>query len=553
LCEKDVMRVYFTPQHHPHRPLPDTATAPLPVVVVGAGPVGLAAALGLARRGVPALVLEAADSVSHGSRAICVSRQSLQILDRLGVGARFAETALPWVRGRSHYRDREVLVFEMPHGERFARPPMVNVSQSVAERILVDAVEAQDGCAVHWQSRVTSVRQEDDLVVLGVETPDGPREVSARWVVAADGARSEVRRALGLRMTGTNYEGRYVIADIHWRNDLPTERLVWFDPPSNPGGSVILHRQPDDIWRVDYQLAAAEDAEAESRPERVHQRVAHHLEWMGNTAPWTLEWSSVYSARALSLDSYTHGRVLFAGDAAHLVPIFGVRGLNSGLEDADDLAWKLTLVASGAADRRLLDTYSEERVDAWRQNIAQADKSTRFMAPNTPGYALTRDAVLSLVADRPALAHLVNPRQSGATHARSSRLTVPATHPADDDGRSGLRPGDPVDDCPVPGAPAGTTLHGLRAGGFGLVGVDLDPASLSTAAARAEAALGGAVPVRPLALRTPADHALVAAVGAVSGELVVIRPDGRILARLDGADPERPAGLMDHVLQGGTR
>ncbi|GAA2775711.1 FAD-dependent oxidoreductase [Saccharopolyspora taberi] len=508
--------MYFAPRRYPFEPPPAAAS----VVVVGAGPVGLALALGLARRGVRVTVLEAGDSVSHGSRAICLSRHSLEVLERLGVGERFAELSLPWTSGRSYYRDTEVLAFDMPHSAADVRPPMVNISQSVAEQVLVDEVARTDGCDVHWHCRVEDCTPHADHVVVSVGTPDGAREIRADWVLAADGARSAVREALGLRLNGTSYEGRYVIADIHWRAALPTERRVWFDPPSNPGSTIILHRQPDDIWRVDYQLRPGDDPEAETDHDRIRDRISRHLDWLGNDRPWTLEWASIYRAHSRSLDSYRHGRVLFAGDAAHLVPIFGVRGLNSGLEDADTLAWMLPLVLRGEAGEALLDAYSAERCDAWRQNIEQAEKSTLFMTPGTRGYELTRDAVLALANRRPVLRELINPRQSSATHARNSPLTLPS-------GTGGLLPGDPVPDRAL----GASSLNAKRGNGFALLGGT--PEAASAMAGR----LGAAV------------TALDPEPG--SDDVLVVRPDGLLLGRFP--DFSAPGDVADHILRGGVR
>lgn len=565
--------MYFQPRIHSFTPFSSTpAGQPEPVVVAGAGPVGLATALGLARRGVPVTVVEAGDSVSHGSRAICLSRHSLEILERLGVGDEFTRRSLPWTTGRSHYRDTEVLAFDMPRDEGDARPPMVNISQSVAETILVEAVEATEGCRVLRHSRVVGCRQDDtdDQVAVTVETPDGPRELRSRWLVAADGARSAVRQSLGLRLKGNSYEGRYVIADIHWESALPTERRVWFDPPSNPGSTIILHRQPDDIWRVDYQLRPGEDPEREIDEERIRARIARHLDWLGNDRPWTLEWASIYRAHALSLDTYRHGRVLFAGDAAHLVPIFGVRGLNSGLEDADVLAWALAAVERAEAGQGLLDTWAEERRDAWEQNVGQAEKSTLFMTPPTAGYEMTRDAVLSLALRRPVLTHLINPRQSSATHSRTSALTLPRLpRETGPDGPPGLLPGDPLRDRTVHVTGRPTSLNALRGGDFALLALHTDPAAVHRAAAALNVALRRALTVRALVAsdgtRTPADgsevtvlddpgRALAPALGVHDGDVLLVRPDGLVLARFpDVSALDDTDGLARHLLNGGAR
>jgi 3-(3-hydroxy-phenyl)propionate hydroxylase len=535
--------MYFTPRHYAYQPL---TAGHHEVVVVGAGPVGLATALGLARRGIRVTVLEDGDSVCEGSRAICLSRHSLEVLDRLGVGDVISGEAVPWTTGRSFFAGTEVLEFRMPYTAGDPHPPMVNISQAAVEQHLVDAALATPGCDVAWEHHVRFVADDGGFVTLTVATPDGEREITADWVVAADGARSIVRQCLGLRLSGTSYSGQYLIADIHWESPLPAERLLWFDPPVSPGETVILHRQPDDIWRFDCQLPTSADPSAELGTDKVRARVATHLDWLGNTAPWTLEWSSVYYARALSLDSYVEGRVVFAGDSAHMVPIFGVRGLNSGLEDAETLAWTLALVLRAGAAARLLDVYSAERQDAWRQNIAQADLSTLFMSPGTHGYRRTRDAVLALAAasrgsPRPDLRELINPRQTSATHARTSPLTM--TEAAGDRDGDRLVPGDPVPDVLIGVACGGTSgLHVQRGNGFTLLSFG-DPGRLEVEAKALSDRLSPAVGAR--ALDAP-DAA--AALGAEAGEIFVIRPDGLLLGRF--TDPGELDGLADRVLSG---
>ncbi|NYV72941.1 FAD-dependent oxidoreductase [Streptomyces sp. UH6] len=528
--------------------------APEDVVVVGAGPVGLAVALGLARRGVEVTVLEAGDSVSHGSRAICLSRHSLEVLDRIGVGERLGSVALPWSTGRSHYRDTEVLSFDMPYDRNDVRAPMFNISQSVAEQIMLDAVEAEPRIRLFWRSEVTEVTQDDAEVTVQATTPAGPWGLRARHVVACDGARSGVRKALGVHLEGTSYEGRYVIADIHWKSGLPTERQAWFDPPSNPGQTILLHRQPDDIWRIDYQIEAGEDAEEALREENIRAVITRHLAWLGNDEPWTLEWSSIYRAHSRALDSFLHGRVLFAGDAAHLVPIFGVRGLNSGLEDADVYTWALAAVVRGEADDRLLRTVADERRDAWQQNVDQAEKSTLFMTPSSDGYRLTRDAILQLALSRPVLRGLINPRQSAATHSRASALTYTPTKAV-----TGPLPGDPLPDRRVTTA-NGTTagVHALRGRGFALIAAT-DAAEAARAGEQLSQMLPGRLTV--LAARGATEGVTVTGpdvctdLGLDEGDLVLVRPDGLVLGRLSQGESLEPLllHLTDRLTAEGSR
>ncbi|WSE32490.1 FAD-dependent monooxygenase [Amycolatopsis rhabdoformis] len=521
-----------------------TSESAYQVVVVGAGPVGLATAVGLARRGIRVGVVEAALGVSHGSRAICVSRHSLEVLDRLGAGQAVEDHALPWTVGRSFFRDHEVLAFEMPEAEHDTHPPMVNISQSVLEQLLVDTAEATPGVELLWGVRLADVKCTEDSAVVSVDTSSGMHRIPADWVVAADGARSDTRRLLGLSMRGTSYEGRYVIADIHWPASLPTGRRVWFDPDSSPGSTIIMHRQPGDIWRIDYQLRPDEDTEAELAPERIRERVTRHLAWLGIDSPWTLEWSSLYRAHSLSLDDYVHDRVLFAGDAAHLVPIFGVRGLNSGLEDADTLAWQLAAVVHGTAEARLLTAYSAERRAAWAQNIAAAEKSTRIMSPEGTGFPLTRDALLALSVHHPEFRPLIDPRQTSATHAFTSPLTWPPAALGD-----GLAPGSPLADQAVT-LPGGrpSTLFAHLGSGFAVIGVDVGEAELAPISARLADAFAPE-PVQTVVAGRGGIELADAALGS-PGDVLVVRPDRLVLCRVSEQDRDRLADLASALVRG---
>lgn len=541
----------FTAVRHPPRlpPLTDGRdTRPHPVVIAGGGPVGYTVALGLAAHGVHSVLLEADDSVCFGSRAICISRRSLQIFDRLGALDGFLKVGLPWTGGRSFYRNDEVLHFTMPHDENQKLPPMVNLAQYHIEQILLDRAEAlSEFIDIRWQSRVTGLDAREDGATLSVETPLGSYALEADWVVAADGGRSFVRDALGLELKGTTYEGRYVIVDILLESDRPTERLAYFDPPCSPGSTVLVHKQPDNVWRVDYQLRDGEDPDEAIRPENVIPRVASLLEMMGERGAWSPIWIAMYRAHALTLDRYRHGRVLFAGDAAHLLPIFGVRGANSGIDDADNLAWKLAFVVKGLAGDALLDSYSEERVAAAHENLAQGTKSTEFMAPPSFAFSLMRDAVLGLAAKHPGVKSLINPRQTSAIAYTSSPLNTGDPSPGFD---AGPASGSVLSECPVTivsaaGSTAGHLTDVLGADFMVLVftgGLALPEALRDTVDDFAARGL----PIRTLPVvradapspAAPAmlDHTgrLFPMYGVRDGAVYVVRPDGHVLARWHG-------------------
>jgi 3-(3-hydroxy-phenyl)propionate hydroxylase len=416
------------------------------VVVVGGGPVGLTAALELARHGVRCVLLDDKDTLNDGSRAICIARHSLEIMQQLGLSDRFVAKGLGWTHGTSYYGTRPVYRLEMPHSpdERFY--PMYNLQQQYIEQFLVDAAARSPMIELRWRNRLSGIELGDSGATLTVDTPAGSYRLRSRYVLAADGARSAVRHLLGLKLRGDAYEGRYVIVDIRMASTFPTERRAFFDPPANPGATVLIHKQPDDIWRVDYQLRDGESEDAALQEDEIRQRIGAILQMVGEHGPWEIEWWSLYKAYTLALDDYRCGPVLFVGDAAHLVPIFGVRGLNSGFADAMNAAWKLAYVIKELAPEKLLESYSIERRGATLDVFSNAAKSTRFMTPPTRGYQLLRHAALSLALHHDATRPLINPRQSRPYTYTDSPLTAFAAR--DDEFVAG----------PVAGAPLSNRL-----------------------------------------------------------------------------------------------
>ena len=490
------------------------------LVVVGGGPVGLAAALALARQGHAVTVLEADESVCDGSRAICISRRSLQILSRLGVAERFLAKGLAWTEGHSYLGTRKIFHLQMPWTADDRFPPFINLQQYHAETFLREACAETGLVDLRRGHRVTGIEAGANHVGLAVEAGTGQVRLQADWVIAADGARSFVReQGLGLKLEGRSYEGRYLIADIELDCDWPTERKVWFDPESNPGSTIIMHRQPDSVWRIDYQLLDHEDGEEALREDNVKARIAAHLDMIGLTGPWRLLWRSLYRAHTLSLASYVHGRVIFAGDAAHLVPIFGVRGLNSGFDDALNLAWKLGRVVRGDAPETLLDSYTQERRGACLENIESAAKSTWFMSPPSDGYALVRDAVLELSTRHPGFRVLIDPRQSSA-HLYCSDA-VDRENPAP---WLGL----PLPECRLSD---GRSLHEAIGPDFAAIHADSKAALPATGTVEA----GG---IEMAILRLPVTNLAAATLQLQARDLMLVRPDGYVAAISHGIDAE---------------
>ncbi len=367
------------------------------VTIVGSGPAGMVTALELARHGVASVVLSAELQFSQGSRAICFTRRSMEILQQVGVADRMTAGGLPWRFGNSFYRSQRVFRMEAPHDADDRFWPIINVQQQYMEQYLHEACQASELIDFRWGNKVIQVEQQDGYALATVDTPEGEYRLETDWLVDASGGRSAIRSAMNLEMEGASYEGFFVIADIKVELPLPTERLAFFDPEWNPGNTVLMHREPNGIWRVDYQLPEGETPEEALRPESLKRRIDAQLAMIGHPGiEWEMDWSSVYSARTLTLPDYVHGSVIFTGDAAHLLPIFGVRGANTAFQDAQSLGWQLAHVVKGLGSRQLLANYSAERVGAAREIIAESGKSVRFMTPPTPGFKLLRNAVLSL-------------------------------------------------------------------------------------------------------------------------------------------------------------
>jgi len=475
------MKTYTNPVYAYERsPDQDRPPPRRPVIVIGAGPVGLAAAIDLAQRGVPVVVLDEDNTVSVGSRAICWAKRALEILDRLGCGERLVEKGVGWNVGRVFFRDEQVFEFNLLPEPGHHRPAFINLQQYWAEQILVERLADLPQAQLRWQNKVIGVTPKRDYLALRVATPDGEYDLTCDWLIAADGARSPVRTMLGLEAEGQLFRDRFLIADIHMKSDFPAERWFWFDPPFHPNQSALLHRQADDVWRVDFQLGWDADPEAEKQPAKILPRLRAML---GPKAEFEIEWASVYTFQCRRMQRFRHGHVLFAGDAAHLVSPFGARGANSGIQDTDNLAWKLKYVIDGVAPERLLDSYDRERIAAADENVLSSTRATDFITPKSPVSRTFRDAVLALAKQHPFARKLVN----------SGRLSTPCIHtesPLNTPDRPGetfvgaMVAGAPAADAPVTGQESSWLLdylsHGFTLMAFG----DAVPTDVATALAR---------------------------------------------------------------------
>ncbi len=499
-----------------------------PVVVVGAGPVGLSLAIDLAQRGQRVLLLDNDHRLSTGSRAICFAKRTLEIWDRLGVGDAMCAKGVEWNVGKVFFQNDLLYRFDLLPEPGHQRPAFINLQQYYAEAYLAVRAAELPNIEIRWKNTVASCEQTADGVLLGIDTPDGRYTLQADYVAACDGSRSPLRAMLGQESKGRIFRDRFLIADVKMAADFPAERWFWFDPPFHPNQSVLLHRQPDGVWRIDFQLGWDADPEAEKQPERIKPRVdAMMRAALGHEVPYELEWASVYTFACLRMDRFAHGRVFFAGDSAHGVSPFGARGANSGVQDAENLAWKLDLVLRGQAPQALLDTYGPEREYAADENILNSTRATDFITPKSAISRLFRDATLALAATHPFARRIVN----------SGRLSVPATlhgstlNTADTDAFAGaMVPGAPVVDAPLAdGSWLLRRLSGADAANGFMALVFGNDSQVASALAAVRDGSSGLPEVG--VLRLPCDGPAAERYDAKPGTVYLLRPDQHVCAR----------------------
>jgi 3-(3-hydroxy-phenyl)propionate hydroxylase len=417
------------------------------VVIVGGGPIGLAAALDLGLKGIKVLLLDDHEGAGAGSRALCFAKRTLEIADRLGAAKPMIEKGVQWNIGKVFHDDRQIYEFNLQPESGHQFPAFINLQQPYFEKYLFDAIEQAQGTGapieIRGKNRVDAVTAHADHVALDVMTNDGPYKVEANWLIACDGARSPIRAMMGLSFDGRVFEDNFLIADVRMNADFPTERWFWFEPHFKSGDSALLHKQPDGVWRIDFQLGWNIDRKAELEPAKIRSRVDAML---GGKVEYELVWTSIYTFQCRRMEKFRHGRVLFAGDSAHQVSPFGARGANSGIQDVDNLGWKLAMVIKDQAPEALLDTYASEREQAADENILNSTRATDFITPKSEISKIFRNAVLDLAEHVPFARLLVN----------SGRLSLPCTY--DGSGLNGAdvedlprrtRPGSPLPDAPL--------------------------------------------------------------------------------------------------------
>lgn len=506
------------------------------VVIVGAGPIGLAMAIDLAQHGVASVVLDDNNVVSVGSRAICWAKRTLEIFDRLGIGERMLAKGVTWKVGRNFHGDKQVYAFDLLPEPGHKYPAFINLQQYYVEHYLIErARDFPDLIDLRFLNKVTNHTDHGDHVTLDISTPDGCYTLTTDYYIACDGAGSATRKRMDLPFEGQTFDEHFLIVDVEMEtspfgNDNTPERWFWFNPPFHNGQSALLHKQPDNIYRIDLQLGPDTDPKLEATEEKVLPRIKAIV---GDTA-FRLDWMSVYKFRCAKLDRFVHNRVIFVGDSAHVVSPFGARGGNGGIQDVDNLGWKLAAVLTGKAPENLIESYNTERVHGSAENILNSARATNFMTPKTPIEALFRDEVLNLAADHSFARKLIN----------SGRLSQPcnlSASPLQSGGKAPIMPGSPLLDAPLEGQEGPTWLISQAQGRFALV----------TASAMALPEIDGIdrIGINQHAdypcFKAQDDHA-VARYGSTM--IYLLRPDGHVCAVFDTVDPTAIQSARDRAI-----
>jgi 3-(3-hydroxy-phenyl)propionate hydroxylase len=519
---------------HPYNKVADQERASAvrhQVVIVGGGPIGLATALDLGLKGIKVLLLDDHEGAGAGSRALCFAKRTLEIAERLGAVKPMIEKGVQWNIGKVFHDDRQIYEFNLQPEVGHQFPAFINLQQPYFEKFLFDAINkaSADGAPieVRGKNRVDALVTYDDHVALDVMTPDGPYKVEADWLVACDGARSPTRDMMGLSFDGRVFEDNFLIADVRMNADFPTERWFWFEPHFKSGDSALLHKQPDGVWRIDFQLGWNIDRKAELEPGKIRARVDAML---GGKVEYDLVWTSIYTFQCRRMEKFRHGRVLFAGDSAHQVSPFGARGANSGIQDVDNLGWKLAMVVNGTAPEALLDTYARERELAADENILNSTRATDFITPKSEISKLFRNAVLDMAEHTPFARPIVN----------SGRLSLPCSYDLDGADDSLLprrtRPGTPAPDAPL----GSDWLLSNLGGDFQILAIDAEvPDKIDSSGLKVNT-------IRLSAIGNTALHERY--LGGAESAIYLLRPDQHVAARWTRFDEKAVDAAIRHAL-----
>ncbi len=364
------------------------------VLVVGAGPAGLAAACGLLMQGARVRVVDKASAPATTSRANFLHARGSEVLDRLGALDDLPARSLRAMNITTYLGDKPVMRIRFGDpGMRTAAPPMV-ISQAAVEAALRDRLTELGG-EIEWGTPLVDIRQDDSGVSVSVGSED---EVRVGWVIGCDGAASTTRHVAGIDFPGVKLSERFLLADVRLDWDLDRSGTTgWI----HPDGMIGAMPMPDGLWRI----IAYDPGQPSDKP--TDQEILARLETIipertgRDVRVDDAAWLSMFSVHRRLAETYRRGRVLLAGDAAHTHAPFGGQGMLTGLGDAENLAWKLALVVSGRADGALLDTYQRERRPLATEVLRDTSAVTKVNVAQGPIGRFLRDRLVVPVFSLP--------------------------------------------------------------------------------------------------------------------------------------------------------
>jgi len=395
-----------------------------PIVIVGAGLSGLTLACKLAHLGIAAVVLDEDNTVGvkgASSRGICYTQQSLEIFTRLGIYERIAAKGVAWQVGRTFAGDDEVFSFDLRERSQFSassQPPFINIQQFYIEMFLVDRIlelnKSTPLIDMRWCNKIIGFSQNKEVASLDIETPAGNYSLQASHVIDASGSHTPFHDWVGATMDSKRGDDRWCIADVRFKHTPPAERHTWIEAPFNDNRAVWQHLMGDDVWRIDYQMAPDADPAYVSREDVVRERLAKQF---GDEVQCDIVWVGPYAYKSQCLHNLQHGRVFFIGDTAKVVSPFGARGGNTGIADADNLAWKLAAVLRGHATQALLNSYNQERLQAAQRNVQVTNRTARYLRAPAGMERTFRTATIALAKTHAFARGLINTgRMAQANH-----------------------------------------------------------------------------------------------------------------------------------------
>jgi 2-polyprenyl-6-methoxyphenol hydroxylase-like FAD-dependent oxidoreductase len=483
------------------------------VVVVGAGPTGLVASSALRAAGVDVRTLDAAPAPATTSRALGLQPRGIEVLDRIGAIGDLREGAVPLSRSIFRINGRHSAELSWVNRSRSGPANPLIISQADIEASLRNRL-TEVGGTVEWNQRVVSV--EDTGGGASVRLADGT-VVHADWVIGADGAHSVVRKAAGIDFPGVPRVERLLIADVCADLDCPRDAVVFFAGPTGLLGAFPL--PGDNVWRL---MAPATGADqGDPAPADIVDELEAGLAQHAGGVVRSVAWASSFRIHRRLADAYRRGRLLLAGDAAHIHSPVGAQGLNTGIGDAENLAWKLALVVNGAHEE-LLDSYEAERRPIAAEVLSNTGDVTEILGGTARMTRLIRDHVMLPMLSRRWVQRRISDKASqlsvtyrkgplGSTGRRGFGVRAP-----------GLRPGDRVPDAEFICENGDVVrLFTLLGPGWALLGRD-------SLGAVAKTRLGD------VAVLPGEDDALL------------VRPDGHLAWR--GRDPRKLANWLDTAL-----